>query len=71
MGDPRLEFPRHFGQLGGYGYTWRRDLSAIQPEQSAHGADAAPGWLMSPLHDLIRRAEGGEHNPTPDGRGSV
>ena len=51
-------------QWSGYGYTWRRDLNAIQPEQSAHGADAAPGWLMSPLHDLIRRAEGGEHNPT-------
>src|SRR5450432_738362 len=26
-------------QLNGYGYTWRRDLSAIQPEQYGYGGE--------------------------------
>ena len=26
-------------QWNGYGYTWRRDLNAIEPEQYAHGSD--------------------------------
>ena len=50
-------------QWNGYGYTWRRDLNAIQPEQYAHGSYDAAGWLSSPLYDLIRRARGGEDNP--------
>ena len=51
-------------QWGGYGYTWRRDLNAIQPEQFAHDTETATSWQNSPLRDLIRRAYGGEHNPT-------
>jgi adenylate cyclase len=51
-------------QWSGYGYTWRRDLNAIQPEQFAHDSETAPNWENSPLRDLIRRAYGGEHNPT-------
>jgi len=51
-------------QWVGFGYTWRRDLNAIQPEQYAHDDVAAPEWLSSPLYDLIRRAESGEDNPT-------
>jgi adenylate cyclase len=49
-------------QWSGYGYTWRRDLNAIQPQQYAHDADDAI-WLSSPLYDLIRRAHEGEDSP--------
>jgi adenylate cyclase len=45
-------------QWNGYGYTWRRDLNAIQPEQ--YGRNDVSGWLESPLYDLIRRAREGE-----------
>jgi len=50
-------------QWGGYGYTWRRDLNAIQPEQYARSEIAGPDWLRSPMYDLIRRAKEGEINP--------
>ena len=50
-------------QWNGYGYTWRRDLNAIQPEQYAHARIDVSKWLSSPLYDLIRRARGGEDNP--------
>jgi adenylate cyclase len=50
-------------QWNGYGYTWRRDLNAIQPEQYAHGSVDSAEWLQSPLFDLIRRAKQGEANP--------
>ncbi|MGO8800413.1 MAG: adenylate/guanylate cyclase domain-containing protein [Roseiarcus sp.] len=50
-------------QWSGYGYTWRRDLNAIQPEQYDHGSIEASGWLTSPLYDLLRRARGGEESP--------
>ena len=43
-------------QWNGYGYTWRRDLNAIQPEQYAHGSLDVSKWVSSPLFDLIRRA---------------
>ena len=50
-------------QWSGFGYTWRRDLNAIEPQQFAHGDDAMPEWQTSPLQHLIRRAEAGEQNP--------
>ena len=50
-------------QWSGYGYTWRRDLNAIQPEQYAHSDMAGEGWLNSPMYDLIRRARAGEDDP--------
>jgi adenylate cyclase len=50
-------------QWSGYGYTWRRDLNAIQPEQYAHGADHELIWLSSPFQHLIERAIAGEDNP--------
>ena len=50
-------------QWGGYGYTWRRELNAIQPEQYARSEVAGPEWLRSPMYDLIRRARAGENNP--------
>ena len=51
-------------QWNGYGYTWRRDLNAIQPEHYDRDGLEAAKWLMSPLFDLIRRAQAGEDNPT-------
>jgi adenylate cyclase len=50
-------------QWAGYGYTWRRDLNAIQPEHYAHGTDQEAIWLSSPFHSLIERATAGEDNP--------
>jgi adenylate cyclase len=50
-------------QWGGYGYTWRRDLNAIQPEQYARSETTGAEWLRSPMYDLIRRAREGEINP--------
>jgi adenylate cyclase len=50
-------------QWGGYGYTWRRELNAIQPEKYARSEVAGPQWLKSPMYDLIRRARTGENNP--------
>ncbi len=50
-------------QWSGYGYTWRRDLNAIEPEQYPHGSIREQIFVTSPLYDLIRRAQGGEDNP--------
>ena len=50
-------------QWNGYGYTWRRDLNAIQPERYAHGGLEESIWLSSPFHELIERAQAGEQNP--------
>jgi adenylate cyclase len=49
---------------GAYSYLWRRDLNAIQPEQHARRDFDNPQWLRSPMYDLIRRANAGEHNPS-------
>ena len=51
-------------QWGGYGYTWRRDLNAIEPEQYAHGSTEGPDFLTSPLNALILRGRDGEDNPS-------
>src|SRR5579872_467964 len=51
-------------QWSGYGFTWRRDLNAIHPEQYAHGGDDEEIWVRSPFYDLIRRAREGEDEPT-------
>jgi adenylate cyclase len=50
-------------QWSGYGYTWRRELNALQPEQWAHGSETSPIWQKSTFLHLIRRAEAGERNP--------
>ncbi len=50
-------------QWGGYGYTWRRDLNAIQPERYARGEFAEQAWLSSPMYSLIGRARAGEEEP--------
>jgi len=50
-------------QWSGYGYTWRRDLNAIQSEQYDRSETTGEEWLKSPMYDLIRRAHTGEDNP--------
>ena len=47
-------------QWNGYGYTWRRDLNAIEPENYAHGSFDGEDWRSSPLNHLILMAEDGE-----------
>jgi len=51
-------------QWNGYGYTWRRDLNAIEPEQYIHGSTEGADFLTSPLNALISRARDGEDNPS-------
>ena len=51
-------------QWNGYGYTWRRDLNAIEPEQYAHGSAEGSDFVTSPLNALILRAYDGEDNPS-------
>ena len=51
-------------QWNGYGYTWRRDLNAIEPEQYVHGSMEGADFLTSPLNALISRARNGEDNPS-------
>ena len=50
-------------QWGGYGYTWRRDLNAIEPAQYPHSGQEEPIWVRSPFHALIQRADTGEDSP--------
>ena len=51
-------------QWNGYGYTWRRDLNAIEPAQYAHGGQDEQIWVTSPFYALIARARAGEENPS-------
>jgi adenylate cyclase len=51
-------------QWSGYGYTWRRDLNAIAPENYPHGVDNEEMWVASPFHALMQRARAGEETPT-------
>ena len=50
-------------QWGGYGYSWRRELDAIEPQQ--FGREHGPSWLQSPFAYLIGRAQtaAGDGNP--------
>jgi adenylate cyclase len=52
-------------QWGGYGYTWQRELDAIEPEQ--YGRTDRPNWLQSPFAYLIEQAKtmAGDGNPSP------
>jgi adenylate cyclase len=50
-------------QWSGYGYTWRRDLNAIHPEQCGRSDIAGQDWLSSTMYDLVRRAQAGEDKP--------
>jgi adenylate cyclase len=52
-------------QWGGYGYTWWRDLHAVQPEQFERGDEYEEDILNSPFAHLIQLAEAsrGEGDP--------
>ncbi|HEX2931119.1 MAG TPA: adenylate/guanylate cyclase domain-containing protein [Candidatus Binatia bacterium] len=52
-------------QWGGYSYTWRRDLNAIEPAQFGRGNEYEMILLRSPFGKLIRQVEksGPEENP--------
>jgi adenylate cyclase len=52
-------------QWGGYGYTWWRDLHAVQPEQYERGNEYEEDVLTSPFTHLIEQAEAsrGEGDP--------
>ena len=49
-------------QWNGYGYTWRRELNAIAPEQYPHGSLEEADWLDSPFNHLIVRAQSGDES---------
>jgi adenylate cyclase len=52
-------------QWNGYGYTWRRDLNAIAPENYPHGdGENERIFLTSPFYALMQRARAGEDTPT-------
>ena len=44
-------------QWGGYSYTWRRDLNAIEPAQFGRGDEYEQILLNSPFGYLIRQVE--------------
>jgi adenylate cyclase len=50
-------------QWNGYGYTWRRDLNAIEPENYPHTDANERLWLTSPFYALMQRAFAGEDTP--------
>ena len=51
-------------QWNAYGYTWRRDLNAIAPEQYPHGSDEGADFLDSPISTLVNQARAGAPNPS-------
>ena len=50
-------------QWNGYGYTWRRDLNAIAPENYPHGDENERIFVTSPFYALMNRARAGEDTP--------
>lgn len=51
-------------QWSGYGFTWRRDLNAVRPEQYARTSMTEGEWLASPMYHLVGRARSGESGPS-------
>lgn len=45
-------------QWAGYGYTWRRDLNAVEPGFLERQDDLEPFWRGSPFAQLLREVEG-------------
>jgi len=58
-----LGMPTLHPQQGGYSYTWRRDLNAIEPAQFGRGDEYEQILLNSPFGYLIRQME----NSAPEG----
>jgi adenylate cyclase len=52
-------------QWGGYSYTWRHDLNAIEPLQFERGNERRRDWLTSPFAYLVAQAEAGSGHDTP------
>jgi adenylate cyclase len=50
-------------QWNGYGYTWRRDLNAIEPENYARSDENERLLAASPFYALMQRARAGEDTP--------
>ena len=50
-------------QWNGYGYTWRRDLNAIAPENYSHGEENERIFVTSPFYALMQRARAGRTPP--------
>jgi adenylate cyclase len=50
-------------QWNGYGYTWRRDLNAIAPENYSHSDQYEQSFVASPFYALMQRARGGGDTP--------
>lgn len=50
-------------QWSGYGFTWRRDHTAIEEEQFERG-DVGGDYHLSPVFHLLSRTEAGEANPS-------
>ena len=48
-------------QWGGYSYTWRRDLNAIEPSQFGRGDEYEQILQNSPFGHLIRQMENAAH----------
>src|SRR5262245_8513171 len=45
-------------QWGGYGYTWRRDLNAIEHATFERSAVGQASWVDSPFHYLMSQTRG-------------
>jgi adenylate cyclase len=52
-------------QWGGYSYTWRRDLNAIEPSQFGRGDEYEQILLNSPFGYLIRQMENSAQEGDP------
>src|ERR1044072_845359 len=52
-----IGMPTLHPQWGGYSYTWRRDLNAIEPAQFGRGDEYEQILLNSPFGYLIRQVE--------------
>ena len=52
-------------QWGGYSYTWRRDLDAIQPGQFGRGDEYEEILRNSPFGYLIRQVENSGQDEVP------
>jgi adenylate cyclase len=52
-------------QWGGYGYTWRRDLNAIEPGHFERTTYRGPVWFDSPFAYLVNRGAAPLDEPHP------
>ena len=60
-----IGMPTLHPQQGGYSYTWRRDLNAIEPSQFGRGDEYEQILLNSPFGYLIRQMENSAQQGDP------